>query len=160
MANLLRARLFRRARLKLLNVRLCPNDFRTVPTVELLNTLAGVAGDLAERINRVREHAGQHLHPIVSSARSVGPLITPAADDRAYLFRPFELRNPKLTKVVHDAVQPWRPVLARRLRELLVVRTGPVEHDERLEPAGLWRAAALDRFIVGGMKFGRSGFTT
>src|SRR5262245_61012898 len=92
---------------QLLKVRLCPDDFRTVSAVQLLDALTRVTGDLAERINRIRQHARQNLHPVVSSSWLVGPLITPATNYRPYFLGPIELRNPKLTEVVRYAIKPW-----------------------------------------------------
>src|SRR5262249_10459864 len=129
-------------------VRLCPNDFRAVSVVELLDALARVAGDFAERIDRVRQHARQNLHPIIGSSGLVGPLIAPATNYRPYFLGSVELRNPKLAKVVHDAVEPWRPVLPGRVRKPFVVTARLVQDNEGLKPARFRGTTTLDRFIV------------
>src|SRR5262247_1193336 len=88
------------------NIGVGPNDFRTVGAIELLYALAWVARDLAKRINRMREHARQNLHPIIGGAGLVGPLIAPTADDRSNLLRPIKLRNAKLAKIFRNPIQP------------------------------------------------------
>ena len=111
--------------LELRNIGVGPNDFRAVAAVELLDSLARVARDLAERVNRVGEHAGENLHSIVSRARLVGPLIAPASNYRTNFLRPVELRDAQVAKIVRDAIQPRRPILARRFRKLLRSRCLP-----------------------------------
>src|SRR5262245_50944758 len=109
----------RRARfLELGNFSVCPNYLTTVPAVELLDALTWIRGNLAERVHGVREHAGQDLQSVVSGARLVGPSITPTPDHRSDLLRPVELSNPKITKMIRDAVQPGCPISARGLRQI------------------------------------------
>src|SRR6516164_2298899 len=65
------------------------------PPVEPFDSLAWVAGNLAERVHGVGKHPGKHLHPEIGRSWLVGPLIAPAADERPDFFRPIELRNTK-----------------------------------------------------------------
>ena len=55
-----------------------PDDLGAVAAVELLDALAGIAGDLAERIDGMGQHARQYLQTIIGGARLVGPAVAPA----------------------------------------------------------------------------------
>src|SRR6516162_6657150 len=63
--------------------------------VQLLDPLAGVAGDLAQ-LDGVGEDARQYLHAIVCSARLVCVSIAPLPYDGPDFLRPVELRHSQL----------------------------------------------------------------
>src|SRR3984893_2897715 len=112
-SNIWRARFLQQG-----DVRVCPNDFRSVATVELLDALTWIARNAAERINSIREHAGEHLHAVVRCSRLGGPLIPRTTDNGPDLFRSFELRNPKIPEICADTIEPRCPLLPSRFREL------------------------------------------
>ena len=60
------------------DVGICPNDLGAVVVVEVLNALARIARD-PTKFDGVCEDARQNLERIVSGARSVDPLVAPAA---------------------------------------------------------------------------------
>src|SRR6266478_4413239 len=83
-------------------VGICPNDLRAVVTVEMLDPFAGIPGDLAKRIDRVGKHPRKHLHSVVGSAGSVGPLIAPSPDHWPNFFRTIKLRYPEIAEMLAD----------------------------------------------------------
>src|SRR6266851_10068305 len=96
-------------RARFLDVRkvgICTNDLRAVVTVEMLDPFAGIPGDLAKRIDRVGKHPRKHLHSVVGSAGSVGPLIAPSPDHWPNFFRTIKLRYPEIAEMLADAIQP------------------------------------------------------
>src|SRR5262245_43180509 len=70
-----------------------PDDFGPIARIQMLDALAGIAGDLAERIDRMGEHAREHLKRVIGGAWLVCPLVAPTANDRPDLLRAFELRH-------------------------------------------------------------------
>lgn len=55
-----------------------PNDLGAVAAIEPFDALAGIAGELAQGVDRMRQHARQNLQRNVRRARLTGPLTTPA----------------------------------------------------------------------------------
>jgi hypothetical protein len=136
------------------NVGIVPDDLGAVGVIQTLDPLARIAGNLAQWINRMGEHARQNLHAIVGGAWLIGPLIAPASNDGPDHLRSVELRNAQLAEILRNAVEPRRPVLARRIRKLGVVGAGLIGHDQELEAAGIRCAAVLDGLIVGRHELG------
>src|SRR5262249_50551717 len=133
-----------------------PDDLGSVSAVELLDSLAGIAGELAKRVHRVGQHTRKNLHPVVGRARLVGPLIAPATDYRPDLFRTIELGNSESTEIFCDAIQPRRPIAFRRSRKLLlVVIARPVQRHAPETPS-IGPSKILLTVIVGGKDCRRS----
>ncbi len=55
--------------LKVLYMRIGPDNFRPIIPVQMFDALAGIDGDFPERIDTVGANTGQHLHAGVSGAR-------------------------------------------------------------------------------------------
>lgn len=91
-----------------------PDDLRAVSAVELFDALTRVTGDLAKRVNRIRQDARQHLHPIVGRARLVGETMTPATDHWPYPLGPIKLRDAEAAEIFIDAIEPRGPVALSR----------------------------------------------
>src|SRR6516225_8902029 len=78
------------------NIGIRPDNLGPVAAIELLDALAGIAGDLAERIDGMRQNPGQDLQAIIGGTRPVGPFVAPAAYYRPDLLRAVELGDAKL----------------------------------------------------------------
>ena len=98
-----------------------PDDLGTVAAVELLDALARVRRELAERVDGIREHSRQHLHAIVSGTGRLRKGAAPTPDDRSDLVRSIELLNAELSETFGNAIEPGTPVALGRVGELFVV---------------------------------------
>src|SRR5450755_85203 len=138
------------------NVCIGPNDLGTIVLVKMLDSLAGVSGDLA-CLYGVRHSARKDLHRVIRRARGVCPSITPATNDWSDLFWPIELRNAQLAEVIHYSIEPFAPLITRRGSQLLIISAALVVSHHEAEAALIRCAALLDRFIEGGNEFRRAG---
>src|SRR5581483_5475812 len=151
---------FRRAgQLDVGDIGIGPDDLAAVIGIEPLDSLTRIARNPPKRVDRVRQHAGQNLHRVVSGARLMRPAVAPLPNDRAYLFWTVELRNAELAKMVRNTIEPACPVFTSHIGQFRVIRAGLIRDHQRLEAAGVWSATVLDGFIVAGDELRRPRLT-
>src|SRR6516164_5521198 len=106
----------------------------------------------------MRQDTRENLHRVIGRAGRFAVLTAPAANYRPDFFCAIKLSRAELSEILANAVEPWAPLVAGRLRKLLVFSARLVVGDHKTETVLAWRAPLFDRLVVGGDEFWRTRF--